>query len=236
MNIIIGAKALYSFSLLVIFLFYFGLPSLRKFQAKEVLINKRAISLDQATPAITFCALSNDAETTGWKSVDENDASVENISWTSTDDFKEHLKVSSFYDGCIQANLLECILSSTYNLSETIMEAYVQHHPAADLDILNSSYWINDISLTDMGNCHTLNNSVTLADSKWAFSLDPNLYYKVLVHDPNFFMITTNPATIPFISLNLVADEGIQFMYIEAIQHINMDRPNQPCESNIILK
>ena len=41
--------------------------------------------------------------------------------------------------------------------------------------------------------------------------------------------MTTNPATIPGVTLDLKPSQGLQFMYIEVIQHVNMDRPRQPC-------
>ena len=97
------------------------------------------------------------------------------------------------------------------------------------MDISNSSFWINDISFSTLGKCHTLNNSVSLGTAKWMFLLDPYHDYAVAIHDPHFYLFTTNPATIPGVTLDLKPSQGIQFMYIEVIQHVNMDRPQQPC-------
>ena len=208
MNFLVILKFVFTFTLLLIFFFYFGLPSWNKFQAKEVLINKRKIiTSDIAPPAITFCT------TNAWKN-----ASDSNVS--------ESLIVSHCNESNSFEEALECIENETYNLTETVPRAISND----GTDISNSSFWINDISLTYLGKCHTLNNSVSLGSSYWNFVLDASLNYFVAIHDPNFFMVTSNPATVPLVTLLLRPNQGTQLIYIELIQHINMDRTDQQCE------
>ena len=66
MNILIFLKFFFSLSLFITFVLFFGLPSWKKYQAKEVFINKQKIRIIEISPsAVTFCAL--DQETTfGW--------------------------------------------------------------------------------------------------------------------------------------------------------------------------
>ena len=230
MNIFIFLKFFFSLSLFITFLLFFGLPSLKKYQAKEVFINKQKISIDDISPpAVTFCAL--DKETTsGWKFDNFSDYEEYDVELENVDD----LDLSSdILTQCNDSNsvkeVYECVDDKTFNLTETVPYFMSEITPLNVTDISNSSFWTNDISLATLGKCHTLNNSVSLGTAKWIFLLDDSHDYTVVIHDPHFFLMTTNPATIPGITLDLKPSQGLQFMYIEVIQHVNMDRPQQPC-------
>ena len=57
MKIFIFLKISFTLALFTTFLLFFGVPSLKKYLAKEVFINKKKISIhDIAPPAVTFCA------------------------------------------------------------------------------------------------------------------------------------------------------------------------------------
>ena len=205
-KVFIFLKLAFSTTLLIAFIVFFGIPSWNKYQAGEVLINKRKILTSNiGPPAITFCPAD------GWKNVSDYNSSESQI--------LQHCKETKSFE-----EALDCIDNETYNLTETVPMSYSGN------SIINSSSWINDVSYSLFGKCHTLNNSVSLGSSYWYFKLDPSLSYFVAIHDPNFFMFTPNPATIPLITLDLHPNQGIQLIYIEIIQHIDMDRIEQPCE------
>ena len=126
---------------------------------------------------------------------------------------------------------IECINNKTYILPE-LVPAALENIIGTPLyrNILNSSFWINDISYALLGNCHTLNNSVSLSSSNWMISLIENMNYAIYVHDPNFFMLSENPAVIPDILLTMNMT-GYPTIYIEVVQHIKIDRLQQPCEN-----
>ena len=68
MNLLIFLKIVFSLTLLIIFIFLFGIPSWEKFQAKEVMINKIKVNpIKSITPAVTICALDK-VTVQGWKS------------------------------------------------------------------------------------------------------------------------------------------------------------------------
>ena len=230
MNILIFLKFFFSLSLFITFVLFFGLPSWKKYQAKEVFINKQKISIDDISPpAVTFCAL--DQETTsGWKFDNMSDYEED---YSDPENLNELDLRTDILTQCNDSNsvkeVYECVDGKTFNLTETVPYPLSEITPINFADISNSSFWTNDISLVTLGKCHTLNNSVSLGTAKWIFPLDPYLDYTVVIHDPHFFLMTTNPATIPGVTLGLKASQGIQFMYIEVIQHMNMDRPQQPC-------
>jgi hypothetical protein len=311
MNTFILLKFSFSTTLLILFIFYFGIPSWNKFEAREVIINKRKISTeDIASPAVTICSgdgwkfyydfdesimaeYESDGSNNSEYDFDEskmadyesdgsnnseydfdgsnkadpefdesNNANYEfdgsnkaGAEFDGTNPYNLHPSEAEF-DACNQSNLcafckesnlfeqaIECIDTNTYNLTETVETAL--EYPAGSsnidnaTDILNSSFWINDFTYTDVGKCHTLNNSVFLGPSTWKFIFNSNLNdyifpltgYKVFIHDPDFFIPSKNPVTVPAVYLHLKPSQGTQFIYIEVVQHINFDRTEQPCEA-----
>ena len=121
MNILIFLKFLFSLSLFITFLLFFGLPSWNKYQAKEVFINKRKMSINDISPlAVTFCVL--DQETTiGWK--------FDNFSGNAEDDSDletpSELDLSSIIATQCNASysveeVYECVDGKTFNLSEPV--------------------------------------------------------------------------------------------------------------------
>ena len=67
MNFCFFSKLIFSGFLLVIFVFYFGAPSWYKFQAQEVMNNRRTLdNEDSVTPAVTICAMHPESAR-GWK-------------------------------------------------------------------------------------------------------------------------------------------------------------------------
>ena len=233
-------KFVFSTTLLIVFFFFFGCPSWNKFQAREILINKRKIITSEiSAPAITICVVD---ESDGWKN--ESRYNVYDSNNTDFNDYDSNSTLlqndgpnSYILDQCKESNsveeALECINTKTYNLTETVSDAsaYSPNNYTV-IDILNSSLWISDISCTLFGKCHTLNVSDSLSLSKLNlnFNLDSSLNYLAYLHDPNFFILTANPATIPGVSLDLNPSQGLMLKYIEVIQHINMDRSQQTCE------
>ena len=55
---------------------------------------------------------------------------------------------------------------------------------------------------------------------------------KLMIHDPKFFLITMNPATIPAINLDLTTEDEFQLLYIDVVHKVKMNTNKQPCETN----
>ena len=217
-------KFVFSTTLLIVFFFFFGLPSWKKFQAREVLINKRKIiTTEIAAPAITICGFQFETWD-GWKNDDSNKTGLNN-------NMPDFFILNKCKEPHSVEEALECINTKTYNLTETVSHAWTDSsNTSTVIDILNSSLWISDVSFTEFGKCHTLNDSVSLSSSNWKIILDGSLSYFAYFHDPNFFILTTNPAIIPGVFLDINPSQGYMLKYIEVIEHINMDRSQQPCE------
>ena len=238
MKIFIFLKISFTLSLFTTFLLFFGVPSLKKYLAKEVFINKKKISIhDIAPPAVTFCAFHKGSP---WKpenyseyesfSEKEHDMEIE----YKEDDDEDPDSLSYILSKCGQyetaEDVFDCINAKTFNFTETVPFATSEIGPHNKTELTNSSFWIQDITLIILGKCHTLNNSVALGSAKWWFMFDPSIDMKIFIHDPHFFLMTANPATIPTVLMDLRNHHGLQFMYLEVVQHVNMNRPNQPCQ------
>ena len=221
MKLLILAKLAFSTALLVLFLRFFGLPSWAKFQAGEVMTNRRMLrSNDSIAPALTICALDRESKQ-GWKYEERIPKQMKNANY-----------LVNFCNGTKQ--VVKCVNSNTYNLRETVVRAKampsgMESHKK-EKDFANSKHWIEELSAFRLGKCHTLNNSVTLKSALWDFGFNMSFKYAVIIHDPNFYLFSTNPVTVPHIVLDLKKDDGTSMLYVEAIQHVNIDRPNQPCE------
>ena len=234
MKILIILKISLCFVLFITFFLFFGLPSLKKYLAKDVFINKQKISIhDIAPPAVTFCAIQNGS---AWKL--ENHFEYDNYSdkdmYVDYESDEDRRPQSFMLDKCREFDTAEevfnCVDAKTFNFTETVHYAISEMGPHNKTFITNSSFWIQDISLIILGKCHTLNNSVSLGSGKWWFMFNSSMDMKIFIHDPHFFLMTTNPATIPAVNIDLKSHHGVQFMYLDVVQHVNMNRANQPCQ------
>ena len=70
-------------------------------------------------------------------------------------------------------------------------------------------------------------------DQEWRFTvlLKQDKKYFIIIHDPDFFVLSSSPDTIPRIQLNMddLTSQGIQ---IEAVYTSKMNKPNYPCISD----
>jgi hypothetical protein len=103
-------------------------------------------------------------------------------------------------------------------------------------DLMNDSVWEETIGYFFLGKCHTLR----LTDGSIGFSLDTalkisfnsSLGYYVMLIDPNFYLMTSNPRTIPRILLSLKKNSGEKFLYLDVVEHINLNRKDNPCQAS----
>ena len=129
-----GLKLVFSFILLYLYFFLFGLPSLTKFQAKQTLVLETTNDQDgNADPAIT-----------GWR---KNISSMEGEKVFQTM-CNQSTNAKEAYD---------CINAGTYNLSEMIVKAIDKNK-----DIVDKSAWQEEITRYNAGRCQTLQSSVGL--------------------------------------------------------------------------
>ena len=74
-------------------------------------------------------------------------------------------------------------------------------------------------------NCAELNASVQVK-----ISLNASLPYRIWLHDPDFFLVTWNPSSVPAVEITLdldTATTGFQYIGVEELRHL--DRDGAPC-------
>ena len=67
--------------------------------------------------------------------------------------------------------------------------------------MLNSSYWTKTPGNVFMGMCHTFQYpeplQADMVKDGFGFTLDPELSYTVIVHDPKYYIMGSNPLVFP---------------------------------------
>ena len=61
-------------------------------------------------------------------------------------------------------------------------------------------------------------------------SLNASLPYRIWLHDPDFFLVTWNPSSVPAVEITLdldTATTGFQYIGVEELRHL--DREGAPC-------
>jgi hypothetical protein len=128
---------------------------------------------------------------------------------------------------CKSANMetiLNCIQTKTYQLKELVVGVYPR------LSVYNVS---SDLTVNYYGLCHTITFDEPvkrLNTQKLKILLKPKNDFVILIHDPDFFIVTTNPMTIS--SVKLPSENGtVTTDYITVTKHIKMNTIENPCRN-----
>ena len=106
---------------------------------------------------------------------------------------------------------------------------------------LPESLWRSYMATVFTGMCHTFtSNQKMTADQKRSFNqtvfnLDPQLNYRIIIHDPKFHHILFKHGIFPRIWLEYKTGQNMEagnyeFSEITVIEHHLLNRPEQPCE------
>ena len=207
--------------LLVLALNFFGLPSLRRYFAKEVVVIR---STDEQsglpTPAVTVCPL-NPQTSSGFPRNGFNSSFVDS-------------RIGEASKGEEEKDIARCVDKATYNLSSTVGYLHLPGNTWVGPDELQK-LWVADFTDKETGICFTLNRTyyhfppVTNPEEYFSIGFINNTDYVVLLHDPNLFLVTYNdmmPITkFRFEKPNFFA-RGVVIT-----QHHNLDLPSKPCSS-----
>ena len=224
-------KCVFLLFLFSCFILLFGWPALSTFLESKVMIHtsdnaymvasKRKVS----APTITFCPKTMPSIKSGWKNI------------SSKHRQNQVLETQCGTTGKTAEDILECIEKKTYDLNETILSAEMGISEPKNL-LGNSTSWSWDVSYTNDGRCHTFKATLFLEANmdKGAliFGLNQSLGYTIYIHDPHFFLLSSNPITIPEFKVQRNPDQygGRKFYsmnYIRVTKYIKMNRKDAPC-------
>ena len=224
---VIVFKVSFTLVLFIIFLSFFGIPSLIEYLEKAVFVK---ISTDSSSegkvsaPAITICT--TDPRTgNAWKL-------SPNISQSSNDSDT----FSSVCNGLEGSQLINCFKNSTFGLDDFIVPS-LENENESKTKNEPSGYFISEITWAFMGQCHTYIKTEKI-DSQTASLLLPTIKrkydYRIFVHEPDFFFLTTNPKAFPGFKIflqneNQASSDLLHIQSIELIQHNNLNLEKSPC-------
>ena len=176
--------------LLVLFMVFFGIPSVQKYQSKETIsLSSEKLTNGIEAPAVTLFALNNNTGY-GWKSKTNQTSSV-NGRYTHTF-LLDHCKEIN------QTDLAACISNDSFALTDFLKTATFQMK-GSSLNEKNTSYWREDIDITADGRHFTWKPQrfISPAVEDFVFiTVRKNFKFYIYVHDVNFYVLSTNPYDI----------------------------------------
>ena len=190
-TVVLGAHLILQFVLFILFLKFFGIPSVEKYLDKETIViysEERTNGIE--APAITIIALKKTVYPMGWKTVQEN------ISYEAFAMFN-HCQGISF------TSIEDCLKNDTIERNKflkSIILGPIKINSTSLLDESLSSMWSEDMTATFMGRHFTLRPPMTLPptyDGRLSFHLVTSFNYVIWLHDENFFLPNTNPFGLP---------------------------------------
>ena len=177
-------------ALLLIFLIFFGVPAIEKYQKKEtIIVSSKKFTNGIEAPALTIMGVDNNG--LGWKIVQDGLGTWARLK------FDEH---------CAKLNIItieECIKNDTYHLTDVVKGAQFGPSQYDESNPLNSSalFWTEDLTTPNLGKHFKLKFQKELLTSSnedlLVMFLRKNMSFTVFVHDENFFLVNINPLGPP---------------------------------------
>ena len=213
--------------LLVLFMVFFGIPSVEKYLSKEtIFISSRKYTNGIEAPAVTFIALNN---ITGyaWKS-ETNQTSSLTGRYTNT----------FLLDHCQEINqtdLEACISEDSLGLTDFLTTATFQMIETSYGE-LNKSSWTEDMDSTANGRIFTWNPK-RLITPDWADVMFLSVYrryrFYVWIYDTKFSFVSTNPfgTTSAFFELDGTTQHNF-YQELILVEHKKLNLGHRPCEES----
>ena len=214
----ITVKLVFIASLFLVFLVYFGSPSYKRFQQKDTVFIEHEVPFDQRRPMqITVYAWS-EWPMVGWKTPQAGMLNITQLC-NSTEEYDK---------------LVECINNETHS-QEDVLLGYAAYHHEKRVDVDNRTVLTQGITTLFSGKYHNFQayHTEDNEDGEYSFAIDLKygLNYSVFIHDPDFYVFTLNPDTIPR-SLIFMDDSLDRYSYIKATYHQKMNKPDNLCISS----
>jgi hypothetical protein len=205
----------------MIFFLHFGLPSIQRFQAREVMVvtSRRATGGIKA-PAITIRPI-NPQTKLGWKRSSSNFTVPHLIRPFCKNNTSRSVTIA----GCIKEN--------TYNQSEAFKDVLLGYTTQESL-LKDDDLWTGDFTYTWYGRTYTIDMGENIGPDDTTSQLfvvvKYDLNYKIILHDPFYFATSINPATFPSIILPIRPNETNSHYYRIALTEVEeLDVPEDPC-------
>ena len=209
-------KLIIQFWLLGLFMHIFGLPALKRFNDKKVVVvTSSRQSGGTPAPAVTIAVAGKD-----------------NNGWKEKALFFEFVQII-----CKNANttVIDCIESQTYNLSEIVTSVKLG---LGKYDTQLQEPWKEDFSNAFAGRTYTLDIPKNLrvnaiSENPLRIVLQANLSYDLYIHDPKFFFVSRNPDPVYPVVHKKVDPKDLPYYYpftLTEVEELNV--PHDPCNED----
>ena len=211
--------------LLALFMVFFGIPSVQKYQNKEtIFLSSQKLTNGIEAPAVTIIALNNNTGY-GWKTESDQTSSIMGR-YTNTF-LLDHCKEIN------QTDLETCISEDSFGLTDFLATATLGMTDSSE-GKLNRSSWKEDMDATANGRYFTWNPQqlITPVPEHFMFmTLFKNFKFFIFVHDIDFYFISTSPLGTA-IALWEFDGSSMTHHYQELtlIKHKRLNLDHQPCE------
>ena len=202
--------------LFAMFLVIFGYPAYKKYAAKGIFVEHSQEHPEEITsPAITVCPR-NPFTKLGWR----KNLTVNWFNMTKEGPCRNSDDANEFG---------ECFDKSTYTIKEAMYDEELNN-------TIPITKWQELITILSLGKCFTLGSAEGMIGFSFSDALrlpfSSNLEYLVLVHDPDFILITSNPTITPRLSFSINKESERQWIFIQATKYKKMNQPNHPCQED----
>ena len=209
------AKLFLQIILLVIFLTFFGEPSIHRLLDREVIVLDR-IDQTESNPApdVTVCGRS---KTTG--------PYRESL---CSDEWPKCQAASAFCEGA--ENEFRCLMDQSWKREDIVLNVVRGH--TLNESMMKAKLWNSQFPAFFA--CHTLSINAMIGanflDDDFYFALNKTLEYNLYLHDPDYFIPNYNPLALPHkktkILPNIDCKKHIQFALTE---HQEYTTARDPC-------
>jgi hypothetical protein len=123
-------------------------------------------------------------------------------------------------------SFLQCVNDKTFRLKDILLSA-----ENGNTNLTKDKFWAEEITTFFAGKSYSLIATESGVDFNFDLELKSGQNYSIFIPDPNYYLHTINPATIPRFLL-ITDDNKSQKVFVQIIQHRMMNKPGQPCESS----
>ena len=201
-----GAKLSFQLSLFLAFLYFFGLPAIEKYRRKDIMVVEQTkFTNGIPAPAITITVVD---------------------------------QIHFVFESCTDLNFSvmdNCIDANSKNWSQVLKGVVLGFGRKKSLNLTKDLVRENFSQL--FGKYFTLNMTFKigpddLKDQMYVL-LDPQLVYRIHIHDPDFFIYTSNLAAIPMILKSFdTRTVKSHFYQLDLTEMNELDQHNDPCNSS----
>ena len=205
--------------LLGLFLHFFGIPALKRFQEKKVIVVKSARESGRIpVPAVTIAVKGKE---NGWR----KEGIFQQIA-------KQHCKNANSVE-----ELIICIERLTYDLSDiSLGVAFGPGHGVGQK--IEEPKWTEDYLHNYVGRIYSLELPIKLRASSLSHNslrigLKPNLSYDLYIHDPNNFYLTANPEPgFPYVRKDVDPKDLPYYYNLALTEVVELNVPDDPCKTS----